>query len=238
MTSFNLNWKFKLGDIESAWQKGFDDSAWEVVTVPHDWSVRYPFDKKHSSGTGYLPGGTGFYRKAFTLPRDADGKNITVTFDGVYKNAQVWVNSNYLGFRPYGYSTFSFDISEYCVFGDEAVNVIAVKVSHEDIADSRWFTGSGKYRKVTLNVRNREHIADNGVFVTTARADEQSALLDIKVEVVAEADCQVRHVLYDAEGERRAEINAAQPDGVKCKMLESSLEVNNPKLWSTDTPHL
>ena len=145
-----------------AWYKGFDDSGWRSVTVPHDWSVEQPFSKRYSSGTGYLAGGTGWYRVHFRLPEGCRGKSLRVVFDGVYKNSQVWCNSYYLGRRPYGYSTFSYDITHAAAFGDEE-NVLSVKVVHTDLADSRWFTGSGITRKVTLIIEEPAHPAEYGV---------------------------------------------------------------------------
>ncbi len=159
-------------EVWAAWYKGYDDSAWQDVTVPHDWSVELPFSPQYSSGTGYVAGGIGWYRVHFSLPEEYRGKSVQVVFDGVYKNSQVWCNSYYLGRRPYGYSTFSYDITHAAVFGD-GENVICVKVSHEDIADSRWFTGSGITRKVVLVVQEPVHPAEYGVFFRAEHIDIQ-----------------------------------------------------------------
>ena len=257
LPSFNLDWKFHLGDVHDAWQKDFDDSSWRVVTLPHDWSVEHPFDIRNSSGTGYLPGGTAFYRKTFKLPSDTSGndvsvttgthgKDVRVTFDGVYKNAKIWINGNYLGYRPYGYSTFSFDISDFCVFGDDSHNVLAVRVEHEDIADSRWFTGSGIYRKVALSVRGREHIKENGVFIRTgivgavtcsgagdgASAGVATLLADVSTTAVSA--CEIHCLLYDAAG-RLVASEKADADGGGGAAF--ALTVENPCLWSPDNPY-
>ena len=111
MTKLNLDWRFHLGDEPGADFMGYDDSAWREVTLPHDWSVEHPFDRHNASGTGYLPGGTAWYRKHFFLPEEAAGKRVRITFGGVYKHARVWCNSNYLGTRAYGYATFTYDVS-------------------------------------------------------------------------------------------------------------------------------
>lgn len=184
------NWKFHLEEpgesapvgeeryprtaASGAWYKGFDDSGWRSVTVPHDWSVELPFSKRYSSGTGYLAGGIGWYRVRFGLPEEYRGKSVKVVFDGVYKNSQVWCNSYYLGRRPYGYSTFSYDITHAAVFGEEE-NVLCVKVVHTDLADSRWFTGSGITRKVSVVVEEPVHPAEYGVFFSAKQveADEK-----------------------------------------------------------------
>lgn len=154
----------------AAWYKGYDDSAWQEVTVPHDWSVERPFSRNYSSGTGYLAGGIGWYRVHFKLPEECRGKSVTVVFDGVYKNSQVWCNSYYLGKRPSGYSTFSYDITHAAAFGDTE-NVICVKVVHTDLADSRWFTGSGITRKVTVVLEESVHPAEYGVFFQARRIE-------------------------------------------------------------------
>ena len=133
MINLNVDWLFTLSDPEQADFKGYDDSAWQEISLPHDWAVDYEFSKDNSSGTGYLPGGTGWYRKHFVLPENIEGRQVLLTFNGVYKNSRVFVNSNYLGERPNGYTTFTYDISEFIRSGE---NVISVRVEHEDIADS------------------------------------------------------------------------------------------------------
>lgn len=245
-------------DTDAAWYKGYDDSAWQQVTVPHDWSVEYPFSRACSSGTGYLGGGVGWYRVHFFLPEEYRGKNVRVVFDGIYKNSQVWCNSYYLGKRPYGYSTFSYDITHAAVFGD-AENVICVKVNHRDIADSRWFTGSGITRKVCLVVQEPVHPAEYGVFFRTEQVipDESDSahgtgrarilvrhdvngLCDVNgVSGMGEADRQlpvhIRTVLQDAEGETVLTLEGAARTGGSC-VLEGVLE--QARLWSPEQPYL
>lgn len=101
-TLLNQGWKFHLGDEDAAWYKGFDDEDWQDITLPHDWSVAYPFDESYASGTGYVCGGVGWYRLRFSLPEGIEGKAVWVTFGGVYKNSRVWCNSNYLGHAALG----------------------------------------------------------------------------------------------------------------------------------------
>ena len=149
----NEGWKFHFGECEEAWYQGYDDRAFERVMLPHDWAVAYPFSKQYSSGTGYLTGGIGWYRLHFYLPEEYQGKAIRLVFDGVYKNSQVWVNSYYQGKHPYGYTGFSYDISGIAHFGEQE-NVVSVKVTHTDIADSRWYT-VGSRGKSLLWWKNR-----------------------------------------------------------------------------------
>ena len=125
---FNINtsWKFHMGDAVGADYMGCDDNAWRNINLPHDWSVEHIFDKSNASGTGYLPGGSAWYRKHFVLPHDIVGKRVRITFGGIYKHSRVWINSNYLGGRAYGYSTFSFDISDFIRAGENVISVSVV----------------------------------------------------------------------------------------------------------------
>jgi len=178
----NDNWKFILKDEKEAFQKDFPDESWEKVTLPHDWSVHYPLSREYSSGTGYVRGGTAWYRKHFTLPEKLRGKRFFIRFDGIYKNSQVWVNGYYMGKRPYGYATFQYDISDFVCFGEKE-NVISVKVTHEDIADSRWFTGSGITRKVSLLVYDPVYPLENGIFFFCENVSENSAEVVVSNEL-------------------------------------------------------
>ncbi len=223
----NQNWKFHLGDVPEADYMGYDDSAWKNVPLPHDWSVEYPFDKSHASGTGYLPGGTAWYRKHFILPDDIKGKRVRVTFDGVYKHSRVWINSNYLGGRAYGYANFTFDISEFVRAGE---NVISVRVEHEQVADSRWFTGSGIYRDVTLEITEMSCFEKDGVFVTTKIVDETgNAELNIEYKTI---DCdETEFILEDKDGNTVATVG-----GNNCGNV--TVTVPDASLWSPDSPYM
>lgn len=224
--NLNQGWLFHLGDEPGADYMGWDDRAWKRVTIPHDWSVEQPFDRRNASGTGYLPGGTAWYRKHFELSDDTACRRVRLTFGGVYKHASVWVNSNYLGGRAYGYSTFTFDVTPFVRPGE---NVISVRVEHEQVADSRWFTGSGIYRDVTLTITDPVSFEDGGLFVSTESVTDGEAVLRIEYETSG-ADS----VLFSlADGDKiivRASTTGAS--GV-CRMT-----VPAPHLWSTDDPHL
>lgn len=235
------NWRFHLGECENAWYKGYDDSSFRNVTIPHDWSVELPFSQEYSSGTGYLAGGTGWYRIDFSLPEAYRGKQIRLIFDGVYKNSQVWCNSYYLGKRPNGYTAFSYDISEFAVFGD-AENNISVKVSHTDLTDSRWFTGSGITRKVTLLIEEPVHPAEYGIFFQALHVEEMSAQLQVthQIENHSEAcvDLLVETVFYDAAGTATLKLKGNQrlAPGETGKLLLSGA-MESPVLWSVDNPY-
>ncbi len=240
--NLNENWKFHLGECEEAWYKGYDDEAWRTVMIPHDWSVEAPFSVNHSSGTGYLPGGIGWYRLAFSLPEEYRGKCIKVVFDGVYKNSQIWCNSYYLGKRPNGYTTFSYDLSSFLNFG-EAENVICVKVTHTDIADSRWFTGSGITRKVAITVEESVHPEEYGIFFSTEKVEGNKAFISIKQEIRntrnEAVSLNVRSVLMKESDETSVIMQTkAAVEAEKSSEVTLSGVVSDPDLWSPENPHL
>lgn len=241
VSNLNLNWKFKRGDEPQAWYKGFDDAGWRSVTLPHDWSVEEPFSREHSSGTGYLPGGTGWYRRTFELPSELKGKKVFITFEGVYNHSQVWCNSYYLGKRPYGYSTFTYDLTDFVRFGDG--NVVSVKVDHKDVADSRWFTGSGIYRDVYLTITDPIHVGPYGVFTTTPEVSAQHATVAVSVSVSNDSPSdeaiRVRNTLLDESGGIVGSVlsHGFVQAGDVLK-IEQTLSVIRPKLWSPDAPNL
>lgn len=234
-------WRFHYGDCPEAWYKGFDDNSWEEVAVPHDWSVHRPFSREYSSGTGYLAGGIGWYRTEFCLPEELKGKRIYITFDGMYKNSQVWCNSYYLGKRPFGYATFRYDITSQAVFGD-AVNSVSVKLDHRDISDSRWFTGSGIIRKVVVTAEEPVHTEYNGIFFTTPEVSKEKAAVKVFTplvnETAEEAEVTLTHslVLKDESFlSFRTELSLSAGERREVA-LEDCLP--SPKLWSVKEPHL
>lgn len=240
-------------DVEEAWYKGYDDSAWKQVTVPHDWSVELPFSKEYSSGTGYLAGGIGWYRLHFTLPEEYRGKCIRVVFDGIYKNSRVWCNSYYLGKRPFGYSTFSYDITHAAVFGEDK-NVLSVKVVHEDLADSRWFTGSGITRKVSLVIEEPVHPAEYGVIFQAKQvepdvSDSERRVGKALIRVLHRTEfsggmidnslsgkmVRIRSVLENEQGKKVLCMEGCAEIGKTC-VMEGRLE--QAQLWSPEHPYL
>lgn len=175
------NCRFHLSDCPDAWQAWYDDSDWESVSLPHDWSVTLPFSREYSSGTGYLAGGIGWYRFRITPHESWKGKRLYLAFDGVYKNSRVWCNSYYLGNRPNGYISFTYDITEQFSFDRE--NIICVCADHRDIADSRWFTGSGITRKVQLIVQEPVHMVPWSMAFETPEVSSQKAAFCASCEI-------------------------------------------------------
>lgn len=223
----NKNWRFYHGEFNDAFYKDFEDAYWRKVTIPHDWSVDYPFDKNNSSGSGYLEGGVAWYRLHFDLPENIKEKTILINFGGVYQNSKVWCNSNYLGQRPYGYSSFSYDITDFAVSGE---NVIAVRAEHLETADSRWFTGNGIYRDVTITTVDKNHFEEQGIFASTVSANENEALIDVAWQ--ANTNAKIDFELANPTGEIVAKASAKGENGT-CE-----INVKKPILWSDEKPYL
>ncbi len=213
-------WRFRLGEEPDGWYAGLDDSAWQIVRVPHDWSVARPFSRENSSGTGYAEGGVGWYRRRFTL-EDIKEKRVYITFEGVYNNSQVYINSNYLGKRPYGYATFTHDITE---FVREGENTVCVAVRHTETADSRWYTGSGIVRPVYVTVTDRAAVAFGGVRITTPEVSSERAV----------AVAEVRTTLSGLD----VKNTVLAPDGSVAAEGGERLEIKDPLLWSPASPVL
>src|SRR5947209_735481 len=165
--SFDNAWRFIKGDVKDAERPDFDDAAWRTLDVPHDWSIEGPFDEKNPTGGagGFLPAGVGWYRKHFTLPASASHRHVFIDFDGIMANSDVWINGFHLGHRPYGYVSFSYELTGHLNFGGD--NVIAVRADTSAQPASRWYSGAGIYRHVRLVATDPVHIVENGVFIST-----------------------------------------------------------------------
>ncbi len=203
--SMDFGWKFLLGDPAGAQTEKFDDSGWQAIDLPHDWSTAGPFDESApaAGGGGYLPTGIGWYRKTFRLPDSFGGKQIAVEFDGVYEDSEVWINNRSLGKRPFGYIGFSYDLTPYLNFGQRD-NLIAVRVDNSMQPNSRWYSGSGIYRHTWLTVTDPLAIAQWGTFITTPQVNQQSATIQAAVEVDNRRSDSARFTLrceiFDADG--------------------------------------
>src|SRR5580698_9651629 len=187
--SFDSRWKFFQGDADGAQQPSFHDADWRELDLPHDWSIEGSFSEDAAAkGTGaYLPTGIGWYRKAFTLPASARNKRVVLQFDGVYQRSEVWINGSSLGMRPYGFSSFSYDLTPHLAPAGRP-NQIAVRVDNSLQPNCRWYTGSGIYRHTWLIITDPIHLAQWGTFITTPSISPQSALAEVKTRVMNESD--------------------------------------------------
>ena len=242
--NFCDNWKFSRGDFETAESVSFDDSLWENVTLPHDWSIYGPFsqDNPTTARGGFLPAGIGWYRKEFTLPEHYRDKHIVIEFGGVFRRTAVWVNGVKAGFWANGYVTKRFDISGMLKEGTQ--NVIAVRVDNSDQPASRYYTGSGIYRDVRLCVTEKLHLCDYEPFVTAKLLQNNSAQIDIKARVANDSESdksfELGLLLADRDG-----AAAAEPKRVKCfvkagdtAMCEVSFIISDVNPWDIENPYL
>lgn len=223
--NFDRGWRFLLADSAQMATAEYNDTWWRQLDVPHDWAREGDFFVGHPSGAGggALPGGIGWYRKTFTLSDyDSARDRYYLEFDGVYMNSTVYVNGQKAGHRPYGYSSFEYDITPYLRQGE---NVVAVRVDNSDQPNSRWYSGCGIYRHVWLTKTAPVHVAHWGVHAD-ARVVKGKGRLDIAVTL---------------EGQGTVANTLIAPDGRvvgRSKGLKSTINVSNPKLWSCETPYI
>jgi beta-galactosidase len=241
--SADADWRFFLGDPAGAESSSFADAAWRVVSVPHDWSIEgKPLESNATgSGGGYFPSGIAWYRKSFTAPAAWQGKQVSLEFDGVSMNATVYLNGKKLGFHPYAYTSFRYDITSQ--INRAGKNVIAVRVDTSSQPSSRWYSGAGIYRHVRVIVTNPVHIAPWGLFVSTPEATANSATVRVKTEVRNDtADhraINVKTILVGPSGKPVGHSEEALQIGAN-QENESAQEinVNDPSLWSPSNPKL
>lgn len=241
--NFNTEWKFFLGNDTLAYLSEYDDSSWRRLDIPHDWSIESDFteDAPATPGGGALPGGIGWYRKEFTVD-DLENKNVYIDFGGIYWNSRVWLNGHLLGYRPNGYVSFRYDLTPYLKEGEK--NVIAVQVDNSQQPNSRWYTGSGIYRGVTLTTTNKVQIAENGVFVTTPSITKNKATVVVTTKVKNSTSeyqsINIVQSIFDADNKLVIQTNnnnlylQASTDTT----FIDTLTVEDPNLWSVDTPYL
>ena len=239
----DAEWKFFLGDPGGAEATAFVDSSWRTVNLPHDWSIESAPEKENPAGggEGYFPAGIGWYRKTFHAPASWKGKRVSVEFDGVYRNATVYLNGRKLGTHPYGYTSFTFDLTPGLNFA--GANVLAVRVDNSEQPNSRWYSGSGIYRHVRVVVTDRVHVAHWGVFVSTLEATGESAKVSVRTRVANESksdtNVTVETTLLDKAGKKLG-VGQSKLDLAPGKEddAEQEIAVTNPALWTPATPTL
>lgn len=245
-TLFDADWKFHRGDVKAASKVHFDDSKWQEVDLPHDWSIMKldgqngetvigPFSKDESQGgpsTGQVVGGISWYRKTFSLPEDKNLPNTIINFDGVYMDCDIWMNGKKVATHPYGYTAFDINITPYMKAGE---NVIAVCVRNLG-KNTRWGTGSGIYRHVRLMRKGDSYIKSNGLLVSTKSVGDGSAILKVNAETEGKDlhNASLDLTLIDAEGKEVA----SKQIPIAGKAAQGTIKVQNPLLWSTDNPYL
>lgn len=245
IVSFDADWRFLKADNEGTEKISFDDSKWRKLDVPHDWSIEGPYDRNNptSRGGGYLPAGIGWYRKTFSLDDSYNNKKVSIQFDGVMANSDVWINGFHLGKRPYGYISFVYDLTGHLNIGKGKTNVLAVRADNSIQPASRYYTGAGIYRHVKMIATNPVHLDQWSVFITTSQATSQKAVVNVKSKVVNQssksADVIVEISILDASGKtvKTAESKQTIAAG-KDVDVSQDIEVANPQLWYFDKPVL
>lgn len=243
-------WKFSRADNADASKIDFNDAAWTTVSVPHDWAIYGPFDKEvdkqtvkieqnnekaateKTGRTGALPFiGVGWYRTKINVPEFSGDKKAILSFDGAMSNAQVFVNGQKVGYWPYGYSYFYFDVTSY--LKQNAENTIAVRLENQGFS-SRWYPGAGLYRKVRLIVKNSESFQQWAHYITTPFVSDDVAKVNIRSKVQGE-NLNIKTIIRNAEGKIVVEKAVSDRFGDE---IEQNIAVANPQLWSPETPYL
>lgn len=245
---FDADWKFHKGELtEQAGEADFDDSAWRIVNLPHDWSIEGAPAEDEPSGNdgGYRPTGKGWYRKTFEFAKTDElrkvqkaNKRFSLYFEGVYMNAEVYVNGQSLGTHHYGYSSFLHDVTDLLT---EGTNTIAVSVDNSLQKNCRWYTGSGIYRHVWLICTDELHFKHWSTFITTPQVSQQEATISVATEVTNDSkspkDVTVEATLIDSKGNHVGKgSKAISIKAGETMNVEQLISISNPQLWSPDTP--
>jgi len=242
--TFDFEWKFFKGDAAGAQQPEFNDSAWKSVELPHDWSIEGPFAENEPTGGpgGYVPTGVGWYRKRFRLPESYGDRQVFVEFDGVMENSEVWINGHYLGKRPYGYSSFSYDLKPHLNFGARD-NLIAVRADNSHQPNSRWYTGSGIYRHTWLVVTSPVHVAQWGTYIAISQMTGDFAMVRVRTRLANDgkthSNCTLVTTLLDKDGKaiQTAEGKQDLDAGSDLEVVQQ-IAVRNFNPWSLENPYL
>lgn len=241
--SFDKGWRFSLSDSPAMSAPGFDDSSWRRLDLPHDWAIEGNFSEDNPSGTGggALPGGVGWYRKTFRLSPSMKGKQIYIDFDGAYMNATVFINGHELGTRPYGYASFSYDITPWVK--ETGDNVVAVRVDNAEQPNSRWYSGCGIYRHVWLRALDPVHISLWGVFVRQDSVSAREARFTVITDVENNGRKGRKAVLETKVVAPNDLVVAASVSRLRLKqdsktVAQQPMQFYNPELWSVKKPVL
>jgi beta-galactosidase len=242
---FNENWKFRYGEQSNAELNSYDDTNWDNVQLPHDYSLDLPYSQAGEAESGYKLGGIGWYRKSFTLDEIDKDKRVIVEFGGVYMNASVYINGHKLGDHPNGYTPFAYDLTDHLNFNGE--NVIAVRVNHK-FPSSRWYSGSGIYRDVHLTITDDVHVDHYGVQVLTPNLEDQigeEVDVEVNADIKNESSDKVNASVKQSIRKKGSEdiIVSGQSDALEINADDSvstsvSLTINDPALWSLSNPQL
>ena len=249
----DTGWRFLNKEIPMTNINQVDDSSWQTVTIPHDWAIAGPFDmtidmqkvtviedgdrgaKLRTGRTGALPCfGIGWYRKVLPISKADEGKRVFVEFDGAMSRSKIYLNGVYVGEWPYGYSSFSFELTKYIQYGME--NILSVRLENKE-ESSRWYSGAGIYRNVRLVKTAPVRIAHWGTYITTPIVTNQKGEVNIKTAIDGKEAIQLVTEIYDAKGKKIGSAVANKKADGNYR-LEQIIKVNKPVLWSVESPNL
>jgi len=245
-TSFDKDWRFLKADAPGADKPEFDDAPWRTLDVPHDWSIEGPFDANNPTrgAGGFLPAGIGWYRRHFTLSPDYAGRRVFIQFDGVMANSDVWINGTHLGNRPYGYVSFFYELTGRLTFGENKLNVLAVRADNSGQPASRWYSGAGIYRHVRLVVTDPVHLEPWATFVTTPQVAADQATVRVQTTVMNQSNTP-REVAMEItllgpndRAVQTATTKALTISAGKSADFQQDITVKSPQLWDLDRPVL
>ena len=258
--NFNFGWRFHLGDVANAQSSTFNDSDWESIVVPHDFQIYQPWVapskgekadnsdiasnvKSRLSSRGFKEMGIGWYRKTFTPDDSWRGKRLVLDFEGIMLVGDVYLNGERIGGTDYGYLGFDIDVSKLIKFGQP--NVLAVKANTQRPENSRWYTGGGLYRDVSLIVTDpQQYFVRHPLYITTPKVSEAEATVIVQAEMACYLrvkDLKVNTKIVDANGNVVSDVTNTIPYNRGQKINEyivDSITLDSPKLWSCETPHL
>ena len=237
---FNKAWRFHDGDVEKAFMTAYDDLSWRLLDLPHDWAFEngYAEDGAQGDRGGYASGGIGWYRKHFSISKkELLGKRFHICFDGVYMNSDVWINGHHLGKRPYGYVSFSYELTPFLREGN---NVIAVRVDNSLEPSARWYHGCGIYADVYLQEGPMVDFEQNSIYVTTPELTEDQAGIHVKAALDAGKTGDTNHLriscrIFSPEGNVLVSRKNIAPSEMTAGL---DFRLDHPKIWDVDNPSL
>jgi beta-galactosidase len=240
--NFDAGWKFLPGDSQNANEIMCDDKSWRLLDLPHDWSIEGTVSQDAPTGGsgGYLPAGTGWYRKHFNVSRNDLKMHHRIVFDGVYMNSDVWINGKHIGNYPFGYNSFWYSLDDYLKAGE---NVIAIRVDNSKQPASRWYSGSGIYRHVWLVKTNPVNIPQWGIYITTPEVTEKNALVSFDVRVTNSSSSLQKAMVISYITDNKEFISTESQSSFQIQpglegKARSIISVPSPELWSVEKPSM
>ena len=244
-TLFDAGWKFIKDNPKGAEEAGYDDTSWRTLDLPHDWSIEGAYDRTNPTGRGggYVPVGIGWYRKHFNLKEEDAHRRLFIAFDGVMKNSDVWINGWHLGKRPYGYSSFQYEMTGHLHFGKGQTNVIAVRADNSVQPGSRWYTGSGIYRHTHLVITDPVHVDHWGTYVRTPEVAADHARVLVRTSIVNQSGSKSNIVvettiLAPGGGTVKTVTTSQSVAAGGVSDVQQEIDVNDPQLWSLEKTNM